>query len=144
MCNHKNISDAEHEAFLDKLYDEQEEYQERLFRNGSLRSVYDSAHEIALRKDIIFQFEEGNVELDENTLSRVLLTEDVIDKIVAAIYKHEDYSDNNEMICDIAEDAVDAMSKADYDNMLNTGLAQAKAGQGMNLDDAFKVINESI
>ncbi|MCD8300458.1 MAG: type II toxin-antitoxin system RelB/DinJ family antitoxin [Clostridiales bacterium] len=39
---------------------------------------------------------------------------------------------------------LDTMSKADYDDMLNAGLAQAKAGQGMDLDDTFKVINESI
>lgn len=38
----------------------------------------------------------------------------------------------------------DAMSKADFDAMMGKGLAQAKAGEGLELDDAFAKINASI
>ncbi len=38
----------------------------------------------------------------------------------------------------------DSLSKAEFDTMMEKGLAQAKAGEGLDLDDAFKKINESI
>lgn len=38
----------------------------------------------------------------------------------------------------------DAMSKTDFDAMMGKGLAQAKAGEGLELDDAFAKINASI
>lgn len=38
----------------------------------------------------------------------------------------------------------DAMSKADFDAMMGKGLVQAKAGEGLELDDAFAKINASI
>lgn len=38
----------------------------------------------------------------------------------------------------------DAMSKADFDAMMGKGLAQAKAGEGLELDEAFARINASI
>ena len=38
----------------------------------------------------------------------------------------------------------DAMSIAQFNEMMEKGLKQAKAGQGMDLDDAFARISESI
>ena len=38
----------------------------------------------------------------------------------------------------------DAMSTAQFNEMMAKGLKQAKAGQGMDLDDAFARISESI
>jgi addiction module RelB/DinJ family antitoxin len=38
----------------------------------------------------------------------------------------------------------DAMSTAQFNEMMEKGLNQAKAGQGMDLDDAFARISESI
>ena len=38
----------------------------------------------------------------------------------------------------------DAMSTAQFNEMMENGLKQAKAGQGMDLDDAFARISESI
>lgn len=38
----------------------------------------------------------------------------------------------------------DAMSTAQFNEMMESGLKQAKAGQGMDLDDAFARISESI
>lgn len=40
--------------------------------------------------------------------------------------------------------ARDSMTKEEFDAMMSTGLAQAKAGQGMDVDDAFKKIRESL
>ena len=38
----------------------------------------------------------------------------------------------------------DTMSTAQFDEMMETGLNQAKAGQGLDLNDAFAKIPESI
>lgn len=38
----------------------------------------------------------------------------------------------------------DAMSTVQFNEMMEKGLKQAKAGQGMDLDDAFARISESI
>ena len=37
----------------------------------------------------------------------------------------------------------DTMSTAQFDEMMETGLSQAKAGQGLDLNDAFAKITES-
>ncbi len=39
---------------------------------------------------------------------------------------------------------VDTMSKAEFDSVMETGLSQAMAGQGLDLDAAFARINERI
>ena len=39
---------------------------------------------------------------------------------------------------------LDAMSTEQFDGMMEKGLTQAKAGQGMDVDAAFAKINESI
>ncbi|MCC8050492.1 MAG: type II toxin-antitoxin system RelB/DinJ family antitoxin [Clostridiales bacterium] len=38
----------------------------------------------------------------------------------------------------------DSISKEEFDAMMEKGLTQAKAREGLDLDDAFKKINESI
>lgn len=38
----------------------------------------------------------------------------------------------------------DSMTKEEFDEMMSIGLAQAKAGQGMDVDEAFKKIRESL
>lgn len=38
----------------------------------------------------------------------------------------------------------DSLSKAEFDDMMEKGLTQAKTGEGLDLDTAFKKINESI
>lgn len=38
----------------------------------------------------------------------------------------------------------DSMTKEEFDEMMSVGLAQAKAGQGMDVEEAFKKIRESI
>ena len=40
--------------------------------------------------------------------------------------------------------AQDTVSTAQFDEMMETGLNQAKAGQGLDLNDAFAKITESI
>ena len=40
--------------------------------------------------------------------------------------------------------AQDTVSTAQFDEMMETGLNQAKAGQGLDLNDAFTKITESI
>lgn len=40
--------------------------------------------------------------------------------------------------------AQDTMSTAQFNEMMETGLNQAKAGQGLDLNDAFVKITESI
>ena len=40
--------------------------------------------------------------------------------------------------------AQDTMSTAQFDEMMEIGLNQAKAGQGLDLNDAFAKITESV
>ena len=39
---------------------------------------------------------------------------------------------------------LDSLSKAEFDRMMEKGLTQAKAGEGLDIDEAFKKINASI
>lgn len=38
----------------------------------------------------------------------------------------------------------DSLSKAEFDDMMEKGLTQAKTGEGLDLDDAFQKINKAI